>query len=157
MILEKVVDVIFAIHKFELLEILYCSHEVRILRVWVAFVAHLVEEGDVAALELGISVCKVRSEYVAYTEAVTADLVCIGRSDTLEGGTDLSLAHGCFVGSIEESVGREDEVRLLSDYDALGYRDAGLSFDILAFAPECDSVKYDTVSYDILCVLSEDS
>ena len=110
-----------------------------------------------AVLEFCISVCEVLGKDIAYAEAVTACLVGISRSDTLEGRTDLAFAHCSFIGCIEKSVGREDEVCLLCYDDALGYRDTCLFCDIVTFALECDRVEYNTVTYDVLCVFSEDS
>ena len=92
----------------------------------VALEAHLLEKSDMSVLKLGVSFREICCEDVAYAKSVTADLVCISRTDAFECGSDLSLAHGCFVGSIKKSVGRKDQVGLLGDHDALSYRNAGL-------------------------------
>ena len=108
-------------------------------------------------LEFCISIGKVWSEDVAYAETMTADLVCVSRADTLEGRTDLALAHCSLVCCIEESVGRKDEMCLLRDHDSLCYRNACLFGDVVAFALECDRVENHTVTHDVLSIFSEDS
>ena len=59
-------------------------------------------------------------QQVTYTETVTADLVCICRADTFTSRTDLSGTFGSFVGSIQHTVGRQDQVCLLGNTKLFG-------------------------------------
>ena len=123
----------------------------------IALISHLIEDGDVPVLELCISLGEVRREDVTNTESVTADLVRVCRTDSLEGRTDLALAHCRFVCCVEETVCRENEVGLLRDDDSLVYRNSCLRGDVVAFALECDWIENDSITHDIHGILSEDS
>ena len=123
----------------------------------VALVSHLIEKSNVSVLKLCISFWEISCKDVTYAETISSDLVCVSRSDTLEGRSDLALSHSRFVGRIKKSVCRKDKVSLLSDYNALSHRNACFLRDILALALESDRVKDHAVSDDILRSLSEDS
>ena len=56
---------------------------------------------------LGFEICRL---YISHTESGTGDLVSIGRTYALEGGTDFGLSLGSFICRIESPVGREDEI-----------------------------------------------
>ena len=51
-------------------------------------------------------------EEVAHTQSVAAHLVGLGRTDALARGTYLRLAFRRLVGFVEQTVGRQDKVRL---------------------------------------------
>ena len=110
-----------------------------------------------SCLQPCISVGEVRREDVTYAEAVSADLVSISRADTLEGRTDLALAHCSFVCCVEEPVGREDEVCLLCDHDTLSHRNSCLCRNVIAFSLESDRVEDHAVADNVLRIISEDS
>ena len=123
----------------------------------VALVSHLIEKSNVSVLKLCISFWEISCKDVTYAETISSDLVCISRSDTLEGRSDLALSHSGFVGRIKKSVCRKDKVSLLSDYNALCHRNSCLLRDILALTLECDRIKDHTISNDIPGSFSEDT
>ena len=109
-----------------------------------------------SVLEFLESCLEIRSEDVAYTETVTADLVGIGRSDTFQCGADLALSGSCFVCRIQKPVCRQDKVSLLGNVQfGLGV-DAHLA-DVAALLAECDRVKNHTVSDDVRGTLPENT
>ena len=108
-------------------------------------------------LELCKSLCKVSCKDISYTKTITAYLVSVCRTDTLECRTDLALTHCSLVGCIEKSVSRQDEMCLLCNHDSLIYRNACLCSDVVAFTLEGDRVKNYSVSYDVCGILSEDT
>ena len=123
----------------------------------IALETHLVKKGDMSVLKLGVSFWEICGENISYAKPVTSYLVCVSRSNTLEGRSDLTLAHCRLVGCIKKSVGRKDQVGFLCDDDTLSYRNACLCSDVGAFAHESDRVEHDAVTYDVLCVFSEDA
>ena len=54
-------------------------------------------------------------EDITYAQTVTADLISVGRTDALASSTHLVLALLRFIGSVEHTVSRHDEMRLLGD------------------------------------------
>ena len=81
-------------------------------------------------------------------ESVTADLVCIGRADTLKGRTDLALSGGSLVSGIEKSVGRKDKMSLLGYHQFLLRIDIHLGY-IAALLLESNRIENDTATDDI--------
>ena len=59
-------------------------------------------------------------QQVAYTHTVTADLVRIGRADTLSGRTDFARAFSGLVSGIQNAVCRKDQVSLFGDIELFG-------------------------------------
>ena len=64
-------------------------------------------------LELLELLFEIRSKDVPDPESVTADLVSVGRTDALQGRTDLPLACGSLVGGVQKAVGRKNQAGFL--------------------------------------------
>ena len=74
----------------------------------------------VEALENSFMTCLMGSilllevvENIAYTQTVTAGFIGVSGAYALACRTNLVLSFGCFIGSIEQTVSRHDEVCLL--------------------------------------------
>ena len=71
-----------------------------------------------AGLVGGIFLFKV-VEDIAYTQTIAGNLIGIGRTNALAGGTYLVLALLGLIGGIEQTMGGHDEMGLLGDMQAL--------------------------------------
>ena len=87
-------------------------------------------------------------EDIAYTQTIAGNLIGIGGTNALAGGTYLVLAFLGLIGCIEQTVGGHDEMGLLGDMQALlELMAAGL--ESLGFLHEQVGSQYDTITDDI--------
>ena len=95
-------------------------------------------------------------EDIAYTQTIAGNLIGIGGTNALAGGTYLVLAFLGLIGCIEQTVGGHDEMGLLGDMQALlQFMAAGL--ERLGFLHEQVGSQYDTITDDIYLTTLEDA
>ena len=95
-------------------------------------------------------------EDIAYAQTIAGNLIGIGGTNALAGGTYLVLAFLGLIGGIEQTVGGHDEMGLLGDMQALlQFMAAGL--ERLGFLHEQVGSQYDTITDDIRFSTLEDA
>ena len=108
----------------------------------------IVKKPVVALLKLGETFGEIRGQDVSDPEAMASHLVCVGRPDALERGTDLALASGSLVSGVQEPVGRKDQVGLLGDHYLLLRIDPH-GLHIATFLFESNRIQDNSTSDDI--------
>ena len=95
-------------------------------------------------------------EDIAYTQTVAGNLIGIGGTNALAGGTYLVFALLGLIGGIEQTMGGHDEMGLLGDMQALlEFMAAGL--ESLGFLHEQVGSQDDTITDDIRFSALEDA
>ena len=95
-------------------------------------------------------------EDIAYAQTIAGNLIGIGGTNALAGGTYLVLALLGLVGGIEQTVGGHDEMGLLGDMQALlQFMATGL--ERLGFLHEQVGSQYNTITDDIYLTTLEDA
>ena len=153
--IQQAVDFMLAVHQLELFQIFDAFKPCFLQFAEVIVVIHLSQYLFVTGLGSGIFLFKIGQD-ISYTHTVTAYFVCIGRADALAGCPHFRIPLGCFVGGIQYTVGRQDEVRLLGDVQAFLQIMAG-SLQCFCFRLEKSRIKHNTVTDDIYLVTLENS
>ena len=110
---------------------------------------------DMPVACLGVLLCKT-VENISHAQTVTADFVCIGRTDTFTRRTDFGFAFGGLVGLVQQSVGRQNKVRFLRYIQPLLQLVTGGSQLLRLFA-EQDRVQHYAVTDQVDLATLEDT
>ena len=153
---QAAVHEILAVHDAEALEVLDGLEPLGLELRDVVAVIQAAEDLLVARLGLRVDRPEVGIEQVAHAHAVAADLVRIGRADTLARGADLGAALGGLVGRVEHAVRRKDQMGLLR-YDELPGQIMAAGRQRLGLLAEQDGVQHHAVADDVGLASLEDA
>ena len=116
-LLQNTIDLMFGIYDGELTEILNTLEPLLLDVRDVILKVERLQDGIMSGLCLSIFLLEVIKN-VAHAETITGNLIRISRTNTLTSGANLVFSLLGFIGSIEDAVGRHDQMGLLGDMEA---------------------------------------
>ena len=155
--IELVVDPLFGVNHLNLAEAVNGGKPRGLmLGQVVGESTEVVQQSSVLLDQLVIAGLEVGQEDVADTQAIAAGLVHVGRADAAQGRADFVLALFLLVGSVQQAVGRQNQMRLARDEQPLVHIDPML-FHLSNLALQRDRIDDDTVANQIELALPEDA
>ena len=145
----------FAVYQLELFQVFDTFKPGFFKFSQVVFIIQTFQDLFVANLCCSIFLFEVMQD-IPHTDTVTAYFIRISRTDTFSGSSYLSITFGSFIGSIQYTVRRQNEVRFLRNVQSL-LQVVSRCFQRFCFRFEQSRIEHYTVTDDIYFISLENT